>query len=343
MPDRTLPISAAVLAVVVLVALALDDLTGSDTSSGAVAGAFMAGLALDGDPRPRNLDPYRGHGTWVDAFDFDPAYQAEGGEPALAPASVDEMADAGVRTIYLQAARIDERSPAMLTDRSLLAQFLIRAHRRDLAVVGWYLPKFADIDADLAHLEAMADFEVAGHRLDGVAVDIEFTDDVPDHGARSARLVELSQRLRASRDGEALGAIVLPPVQIEVVNPAFWPGFPWRDLASLYDVWLPMSYWTFRTEDSGYQDGFSYNAESTERLRANLGDGDAVVHGIGGIGDEATAEDLGGFVRSLVETGSVGGSIYDWDTLAPESRRAMTELFVEADGSLPSPGDRPAG
>jgi hypothetical protein len=205
-------------------------------------------------------------------------------------------------------------------DRALLAEFLIRAHRAGLRVVGWYLPKFGDLEADFANIAAMAGFSVLGHRLDGIAVDIEYTDDVPDPVDRNLRLVQLATRVRAQMGGDTLGAIVLPPVQTEVVNPTLWPAFPWRPLAPLFDAWLPMSYWTFRTVASGYHDGYTYNEESTRRLRADLGDPNAPVHGIGGIGDLVTIPELDAFVRSLADTSSIGGSIYDWATLTPAGR-----------------------
>ena len=120
---------------------------------------------------------------------------------------------------------------------------------------------------------------------------------------------------------------MLPPVQLEVVNDRLWPNFPYRELGGLYDVWLPMSYWTFRRQDSGYHDGYHYNYESIVRLRANLGDDAARVHPVGGIGDEATSDELTGFLRSLADTGSVGGSIYDWRTLGSEARQLLDDGF----------------
>ncbi len=98
---------------------------------------------------------------------------------------------------------------------------------------------------------SVARFDVLGHRFDGLAVDIEDVDTVTDVDARNQRLVDLSQRLRTEVGSETLGAIVLPPVLTEVVNPQRWPDFPWPQLAPLYDVWLPMSYWTFRTSVVG--------------------------------------------------------------------------------------------
>lgn len=140
---------------------------------------------------------------------------------------------------------------------------------------------------------------------------------------------------------DPVGAIVPPPVQTEVINTSFWPGFPWTEIAEVYDVWLPMSYWSFRSDSSGYGEGYTYHEESTRRLRANVGDPDAPVHGIGGIGgldgiDDppdppeplATLEEIERFVVALADTGSIGGSIYDWDTLEPAVRVRLAELFA---------------
>lgn len=274
---------------------------------------------LDGEAAEpeRTVEAYAGYGAWVDVYDYAPSFQASGAPPPLAPAAVDEMASRGVRTLYLQAAQLDPRSPGLLVDPQVLARFVIRAQRAGLHVVAWYLPRFTDIDRDLAHLEAMADFEVLGHRFDGVAVDIEWTEGIPDHRARSEALVELSDRLRETTDGDALGAIVLPPVQIEVVNRNKWPDFPWRELRDSYDVWLPMGYWTQRSPESGFQDGDAYTRQNVRRLRENLDDPDAPVHAIGGLAADVTPEHVTGFAEALADTEAIGGSMYDWASLDP--------------------------
>jgi hypothetical protein len=304
--------------------------------AGAGVGTIVARL-VQHDSRPRDLQAYAGLGTWVDGFDFGPAYTANR-RPPVTPNVVDDMAANGVETVYLQAVRDDARSPAGVVDRALVAEFLIRAHRRGLRVVGWYLPKFNDVDLDFAHLQQIADFDVLGHRFDGVAVDIEAVEDVTDVADRNQRLIDLSKRLRASSGRDALGAIVLPPVLTEVVNQRYWPDFPWPELHPLYDVWLPMSYWTFRSTSSGYHDGYTYNDESTRRLRNNLGDGGAVVHAIGGIGDLVTTDELDRFAQSLADDRAVGGSIYDWNSMTSAARAALAERFATgAAAHLPTP------
>ena len=62
---------------------------------------------------------------------------------------------------------------------------------------------------------------------------------------------------------------MLPPVVTDVLNTAYWPDFPWRELRDLYDVWLPMAYWSNRSEE-GFTDPHWYVSESL-RLQISTG------------------------------------------------------------------------
>jgi hypothetical protein len=265
-------------------------------------------------PPVRDISVYRGLGTWIDAYDFSPEFQPHGTPPPITPESMDDLAAAGVKTLYLQAAKDDTRSPGDLVNPEILGPMLTRAHARSLRVVAWYLPKFYDLDSDMRRLLAVRDFRAGGQGFDGIGLDIEWTNDVPDSTERNLRLIELSHRLRAAVGPAALAAIPLPPVLIETINPRYWPGFPWRELAPIYDVWMPMGYWTFRSQSSGYRDAYRYTEENVRRLRANLGLPDAVVHPVGGTDNKSTDADYRNFVRACADTRSVGGSIYDWRT-----------------------------
>ena len=280
--------------------------------------ALLASVAGVGSPARaatgREPGPFRGLGTWVDVYDYGPSFQDAGAVPAVTVDSVDDMARLGVKTLYLQAAQDDRRSEGNLVDRALVGDFLGRAHRRGVQVVAWYLPHLADVPADLRRVRALARFRAGGERFDGIALDIEWTRDVPDVAARNTALVTLSRKARAAVRDTPLGAIVLEPVLTEDVNRAYWPDFPWRRLRSAYDVWLPMAYWTNRNEPSGWKDGFRYTDENVRRLRRNLGLPKAVVHPIGGIGDQATTGDYQGFVRAARRQHAVGWSIYDFVT-----------------------------
>jgi hypothetical protein len=335
-PRGRVVLAAAVVAVVAaVVAATLVVVNRRPDAPGTAVGAVPHRLVL-ADPAPRDRTVYQGLGTWVDVYDYNPAHQSAGAAPAVGPTTVDAMAAAGVRTLFLQGARSsDDRAPGDLVRPDLLAEFLIRAHRAGVRVVGWYLPTFEDPAADSRRLAAIANFEVIGHRFDGVAVDIEANQTVPDLAERNRRLIDISTVTRAALGTDALGAIVPPPVQTEVINPSFWPAFPWRELAPLYDVWLPMAYWTFRKADSAYHDGYTYAEESTRRLRADLGDPAAAVHAIGGISDAATPDEIQRFVQSLVDTGAVGGSMYDWQTLDDSKRVLLRDAFASV--TLPAP------
>jgi hypothetical protein len=259
----------------------------------------------------RNLDPFRGLGAWVDAFDYVPAFQ-EGGRPAPVNAdTIEDLALLGTETLYLQASIDDPRSKGLLTDRALVGALLERAHEEGVKVVAWYYPQLVDPARDQRRMDALVDFRWRGERFDAVAIDIE-SRQVPDVTERNARLVELARQTRKRAGELAVGAIVYPAVQMEVVNPNLWPDFPYKPLARHVDVWMPMAYWTYR--DPPYRDAFAYTEESVRRLRTNLADEDAVVHPIGGLGALSTTQDYVDFVRAARQVEALGWSVYDADT-----------------------------
>lgn len=261
---------------------------------------------------PFTDDPYRGLGAWIDVFDYVPAYQSNGQPPALTADYVDTLASHGVRTLYIQAARFDDRTPNGLVAPDLLVPFIKRAHAKGMRVVGWYLPKFINVDQDLARLVGIARYDVDGQYFDGLGVDIEDNQSVPDPRDRNVRVLELSKRLRDAVGKDAvISAHVPPTVQLEVINPNYWPDFPWRDLARYYEVWQPMMYWTLRTVESGYQDPYRLTTESVRRMRDLLQDETALVHPVGGIADEVTPEQLTAYISALHDVGAIGGSLYD--------------------------------
>lgn len=270
-----------------------------------------------GPPQPlgrTDLVSYRGLGTWVDAFD----YSRELGGTAP-PSSVDTMAQEGVRTLYIQAAKESPKTPNALTSPDLLGQYLTRAHAHHMRVVAWYLPTFTDPNRDWVHIDAIVKFRVNGERFDSIGLDIE-SRDVSDVNTRNSRLIALSKRVRAEvGNAMALSAIVLPPVVTDKINTAYWPNFPWHAIASSYDVWLPMAYWTNRKPSSGYRDAYRYVHDNVSLLRGDLGQANAPVHVVGGIGDAATNADYQGMIKAAKAAHAIGDSIYDWGVTAANS------------------------
>lgn len=253
------------------------------------------------------IAPYLGLGTWVDAYDWSILFSK--GQPTVGPGHIDAMVAAGVQTLYLQASKHD--APSDVLEPQLLQAIIDTAHDRGLKVVAWYLPTLVDVGADLRRLKAVANLR----NIDGIAVDIEARN-IADVAERNRRLVELSGALRRELPGRTIGGIVLPPVVMEVINQSFWPNFPYREIAPFYDVWMTMGYWTNRTDASGYRDAYRYTKENVDRLRNNLGQPNAPVHPIGGIGNRTSAADIEGYKRAVTAVHGIGGSIYDWHTTA---------------------------
>jgi hypothetical protein len=273
-----------------------------------------------------DLDAYRGLGSWVDIFDYAQRAQPKGSPPPVTPASVDDMAALGVRTLYLQVVNPDGDPPTSLVDSALLGEFLSRAHDSGMKVVAWYLPSVVDVDADYKMIQRIAGFRAGGDGFDGVALDLEDTHGVPDVAVRNDRIVDLTKRARKLLGtSRALGAIVYPAVQTDLINPVLWPTFPYRRLQPSIDVWMPMAYFTFRDVESGYRDPLKYTEDSVALLRAHLRDKSAPVHVIGGIADLATAEDYAAFLVAARQTRAVGYSMYDFRTTSSAAWAALRE------------------
>ena len=267
------------------------------------------------EPKPaakaRDTTMYRGLGTWVDAYDFSPEY----GYARTKPSSVDDMAKQGVKTLYIQGAKDRDGGGTGVLSADLLGQFVDRAKTYKIKVVGWYLPRFVDPARDWAHVDAMLKFRTKnGNKFDSIGIDIESREN-GNLEQRNARLVDLSTKLRKSAGGMSTSAIVVPPVVTDVINPSFWPDFPWAKLKPSYDVWIPMSYYTNRKNQPEWRDAYTYSSENVKLLRGHVGS-TAIVHLAGGVGTTSTAKDYDGLVRAAKDTKCVGASSYDYAVTA---------------------------
>lgn len=256
-------------------------------------------------PAPGRTAALRGLGTWIDVYDWSRAFTRD--NPSVGVAQVDEMAALGVQVLYVQTSK--HESPDELMELDRLKPIIARARHHRMLVVGWYLPTFEDPARDVARLTAVAKLDV-----DAIGVDIESTK-LGDAAERSRRLVTVSRALRAAVPTKPLYAIVMSPVVTDVINPNFWPGFPWKEIGPSYDGWMTMGYWTYRTAGSGWRDAYRYTAESISRVRAHLGRPDLPVHpiGDGGIqGGPISTADAEAYRRAVVEHRGLGGSLYDF-------------------------------
>lgn len=268
-------------------------------------------------PGAWTMVPHTGLGAWVDVYDW--TLELTDGVPTVGLADVDAMADAGVQTLYIQTAHT-RSTAAGVVEADRLRPLIERAHRRGLLVVAWYLPSLVDVKADLRRLEASAALPI-----DGLAVDIESVE-VADVAERNRRLLQLSADLREQLGPDKVLAAITPSaVQLQVVNPSFWPAFPWAELTEPYDAMLPMTYWSLRQGE--LRDGERYVGDNLDRIRASTGEEDLPIIAVGGVADGVTIAELEGMVRAIQARGGTGGGgLYDWATSTPDQWRTLQPL-----------------
>jgi hypothetical protein len=278
---------------------------GSKGSSGSATGRHLDVAA----------EVYGGLGTWIDIYDNE-----AWGHPA---ATVQSMVAHGVRTVYVQTSNYSRRQPFVHPNG--VAAFLDAARRNDLRVVAWYLPGFRDLGLDLRRTIRAIKFRTAsGSRFDSFALDIE-SPEIARPGVRTRRLLALSARIRRAVGTDyPLGAIVASPHRLKVADPRFWPGFPWRRLTDTYDVFLPMTYYTYRVK--GRRLAAWYTAQNVQIIRQETSGLQVPIHVIGGISFDATGGETRGFVRTVRQRKVLGASYYTFPGITGEQWQALRTI-----------------
>ena len=288
------------------------------------APAFRPQADLLPSSTPRDIGTYRDGGAWVDQYD---AEVMNNPYPALL-----EMKEHGVRTVYLETG--SWRLPRRLDFRDKLGVSLAidQAHGLGMKVVGWYLPGLDDVPLDMRRTRAALDLRTdRGGKFDGWAVDIE-SQRVRPIARRNVALMRYSRALRRLVGPDyALGAIV-PDQRSSTVSPGLWPGLPYASVASVYDVFLPMAYSSYRGHGSAF--AYSYTRSNVEFVRAATR---RPVHLIGGLEPLAGGEPAA-VVRGAVDGGAIGASFYDFVGATDLTWRALGAL----EGASPSARRRSA-
>jgi hypothetical protein len=261
----------------------------------------------------RSVDAYRGTGAWVDIYSRR--------ELARPEAVVDRLAAEGVRTLYLETANYRRGPEQLIVHPRANERFIDAAHAKVIKVVAWYLAGLDDLEADLDRSLAAIEFETRrGERFDGFALDIESTV-VHPISRRNARLLRLSRDIRAAVDRDyALGAI-LPDDLSTTCRGCLWPGFPYRSVGRLYDVFLPMAYSTVRGRGPAFVTRYIRN--NVSRVRRLTGRPGAPVHPIGGLADDLSRREARAVVSAARGGRSVGVSFYHVGRSGPEEWDAL--------------------
>jgi hypothetical protein len=252
-----------------------------------------------------NLAAFRGLGSWVDIFD---TYQWDHPRD-----TVRKMKNRGVRTLYLETGNYHS-GPAIFRPRAT-DRFIHAAHRRGMKVVAWYLPAFRNLRTDLQRSIAAIRYRTSrNQRFDAFGLDIE-APLVHPISARIQRMLRLSRRIRERVSSSyPLGAIVPSPYGMKKV-PGYWGparDFPWARLARIYDVFVPMSYFTYRVQ--GAAKIFSYISFNVRLIRRETNNPEVPIHLIGGIAGDSTRKEVRAYVRAGREYGTLGGSLYAFDS-----------------------------
>ncbi len=264
------------------------------------------------DPR---LSPFVGLSTWIDVYDTDRTPEDQ----------VATAAAAGVQTLFVQSGKYDT---AAIAAPRRLARVIDGAHDRGMTVMVWYVPDFVDLQRDYDAARAAIAFTTPrGDRADAFGLDIEL-EDVADPAERSRRLLALSKALRQWAGPDyPLAAIVLPPLQLDL-RPDWWPNFPYAALRDSYDVYIPMSYSSFRGTDATTT--YRWNLANVVEMRRRAGDSALPVHLAGGIADDLP--ELGAFLRAVADARVLGAGLYDLHTTRPQDWRVLRRLRVEPPG-----------
>ena len=245
---------------------------------------------------PADISAYEGLGTWVDMFNARPWRSPED--------AVKKMAQHGTRTIYVETSNFSQRFSIFKPEE--MGRLIEAAHARDMNVVAWYLPSFKNIRKDLKRSKAAIKFESpSGERFDSFALDIESTA-VSDITTRNRRAISLSDKIRRfTGDDYPLGAIIPDPA-----GQLYWQYFPYVSLNEYYDVFLPMGYYTYRT--NGFKGVLGYTKRNIQIIRSEIGDETVPVHVIGGLAGSASRAEVRAFVAAAVTKKAMGGSLYDY-------------------------------
>lgn len=279
----------------------------------------LTGLAAPQPAAPAAPPPigaYRGLGSWVDIFDSAQWDDPEG--------TVLAMQALGVRTLYLETSNHTRDYALFRPDR--MERFIQAAHLAGMQVVAWYLPGFDNMRRDLRRSLAAIEFRTAdGQAFDSFGLDMEARV-VQDVGVRNARMILLSQRIR-DRVGPSypLGAITLAPRDLELF-PNSWPGYPFRELGGIYDVFVPMGYFTNRTDTP--RGAHDYTRRNVEIIREETGRPTVPIHVAGGIASFADAGEVRAFVHAVREHGVLGASLYDYATSGAEDWPELASVPV---------------
>ena len=252
-------------------------------------------------------DVYKGLGTWIDVYDARAFANPE--------ATATTIASRGVKTVYVETSNSKQSVDIVKPDA--LGRLVDALHHNEIEVVAWYLPTLVKPAVDLRRSLAAIQFTTPeGAGFQGFALDIE-APDVKSLTVRNARALALSRQLRAAA-GRDLGlAAIIPSPRGMEIRPTYWPGFPYAQLAALYDAFLPMTYFTGTAKALMRSTATSRIARDPPHPTQNP---ELPIHMIAGVANRATLPEVQAFAQLVADDTHIAGwSLYDFFTKGPPS------------------------
>lgn len=249
-------------------------------------------LAPVASAEPARGAVFSGTGVWIDIWD---AYEKT---PDKVVAIAQQQ---GVSVIYVETA--NAKSKVDVVNPAPLKQLVVLAHAAGIRVVPWYLPGFQKPKVDQRRLAAALAIGGAD-AVDGIAVDIEATY-VKSASLRAQRAAALVAWLRAAYPQAAIGAITPSPVNM------YWPIFPYDELHTSADAFLPMCYPPRRLNT---QQMYDMTVGCVTKIRDITGDQATPVHLVSGLAGGLSTAGLDAAARGARDAGANGFSFYDLAT-----------------------------
>ncbi len=231
-----------------------------------------------------------GKGIWVNIWNY----------PENSDMYCEYLKSKGIDTIYLQISR--SNTPAIQHPEKL-NQLIKSAHSRDMKIIGWTYSFLKNPIEDAKRFLIAAFHKTPdGDSLDGMAADLEET--------TNTRSIETFAKAIRNKVGPKypLIAITFSPV-LKRANPR---SYPWKTIASNFDIIAPMTYWHGNKKLRSEKGAYDYTVQTITKIKEYTNKDDIKIHLIGD-GQKTSSSEIKGFLKAAREHNvDAGVSLYPW-------------------------------
>jgi hypothetical protein len=247
-----------------------------------------------------------GKGTWVNIWNY----------PTDVNRFMTRLQNYHIDTIYLQ---INRSTTEVFKHKQALDEILKVAHERKIKVIGWSYCYLKDIDTDVKKFTEPALYlSSEGHRLDGMAADIE-------ENISLWAVKAYTEKIKSALPKDY-------PLIAITFSPKIKQAYPWEYIAQNWDVIMPMVYWhglKNRTDDTVY----NFVKDSIADIRKLSGKQDINIHLITD-GDRTNTKEVKLSLEAARDLGiNAGISIYPEHLASDEMLESLKNFSCELCGT----------